>query len=103
MRFTRIGETNMASKGILGMFVDKEVNLILDLGDLTIANGQGVIKASGTLYQNDPDRIDEYTMFVEGWDASITFNVNKAQALLKFDKHGEPEDITITILPLEEF
>lgn len=91
------------TKGILGMFVDKEVNLILDLGDPLIANGQGVIKATGTLYQHDPDRIDEYSMFVTGWDAHITFNVNKAQALLKFDRYGEPEDITITILPLEEF
>ena len=93
----------MKGAGMLGMFVGKEINLILDLGDVTIANGQGVIKASGKLYQHDPDRIDEYSMFVDGWDASITFNVNKAQALLKFDKQGEPEDITVTILPKEEF
>jgi hypothetical protein len=98
-----LGELTMSVKGILDAYVDKNVNLVIDLGDRSIG-GQPPIKVEGNLVEpDDSEHIDEYRLLISEWDASITFTVREAMVKLELGKGGVVEDITITVLPEEIF
>ena len=97
----------MSIKGKIGMlaaYVGRNVNLIMDLGDISLAGGQNPIKVSGNLVEpKDSEDVDTYSLLISDWDASITFVVQEAMVKLVLIEGGEVEDITITILPKEIF
>ena len=93
----------MADKGMLDAYVGKDVNLIMDLGDISLRGGQNPIKVSGNLAIPINCPVNEYRLLISDWDASIKFTVVEAMVKLVLSEGGEVEDITITVLPKEIF
>ena len=93
----------MNNRGILSAYVGRDVDLIIDLGDTSLSGGQHPIKVRGNLVQALSEEINSYTVLISDWDASVSFVVNQAIVKLVLDGYGEPEDITITVLPREMF
>lgn len=92
----------MAMKGMLDKYVGCNVNLVLDMGVET--KEIKPIKVVGKLVEpRDGEHIDEYSVLINDWEALITFTVSQAMVKLELGDQGVVEEITLTVLPQEEF
>ena len=91
-------------RGILTAYVHKNITLIMDLGDPSLAGGQHPLKVEGNLVEpKDSEHKDEYSLLVSDWNASVRFIAREAMVKFHLDEDGEVYDITITVLPQEVF